>query len=150
VRLVLDSNVVLSALLWRGAPHRLLLAIGGHPDVRIFTSPVLVEELADVLSREKLAERLALIGRTPRELLADFVTLVDLVEPAEVPRVIAHDRDDDQVLAAAVEAGADLIVSGDTRHLLPLKRHRGIEIVTVVDALQRLDGLEAGGSFRAR
>lgn len=140
MRLVLDTNVILSALLWRGTPHRLPTLILNRPDIRICTSPALIDELADVLSRAKLAQQLAAVGTTAAQLVADFIEVIDLVEPAEVPRVITRDIDDDQVLAAAVEARADLIISGDTQDLLPLQRYRGIEIVNAAEALRRLTG----------
>lgn len=63
---------------------------------------------------------LALIGKTAPEVLADYVEIIELVEPTGVPRVVTGDIDDDQVIAAAVSAPADLIASGDRKHLLPL------------------------------
>jgi predicted nucleic acid-binding protein len=53
-------------------------------------------------------------------------------EPSEVPEqvpAVGGDPDDDLILAAAVEAGAEILVSGDTRHLLPLEEHRGMRII---------------------
>jgi len=52
--------------------------------------------------------------------------------------VVAGDVDDDQVIAAAVTARADLIVSGDRKHLLPLRSHEGIAIVEAAEALRRI------------
>jgi len=138
VRIVLDTNVVLSALLWRGTPHLLLAAIGQRSRIQIYSSTALLEELADVLTRPSAAKRLALIGKAAREVLADYVEAVELVEPASVPRVVAGDVDDDQVIAAAVAARADLIVSGDRKHLLPLGSHQGIDIVEAAEALRRI------------
>jgi putative PIN family toxin of toxin-antitoxin system len=137
VRIVLDTNVVISALLWRGTPHRLREAIGASADVQIFTSPVLLAELADVLSRPIAAKRLALIGQGRRELLADYALAADVVMPIATPAVIAGDPDDNHVLAAAVAAKADVIVSGD-RHLLALGTYQGIRILTPADALSAL------------
>jgi putative PIN family toxin of toxin-antitoxin system len=51
VRIVLDTNVVMSALLWRGKPYQLLDAIRQHASMQFYSSTVLVEELTDVLSR---------------------------------------------------------------------------------------------------
>ena len=138
MRIVLDTNVVLSALLWRGTPHLLLAAIGQRSRIQIYSSTALLEELADVLTRPSAAKRLALIGKAAREVLADYVEAVELVEPASVPRVVAGDVDDDQVIAAAVAARADLIVSGDRKHLLPLGSHQGIDIVEAAEALRRI------------
>jgi predicted nucleic acid-binding protein len=81
-----------------------------------------------------LAKRLARIGRTARQILADYVEAADLVTPLAVPPVVAGDPDDDHVVAAAVAAKADLIVSGD-RHLLTLGTYRTIRIITPAEAL---------------
>ena len=99
VRIALDTNVVVSALLWRGAPHHLLAAIGRQQRMQIYSSTALLEELADVLTRPSASKRLALIGKTAREVLSDYVDIVELVEPTSVPRVVAADIDDDQVIA---------------------------------------------------
>ncbi len=138
MRIVLDTNVVLSALLWRGTPHRLLASIRQRSNIQIYSSTALREELADVLTRTSVAKRLALIGRSAREVLADYVEAVELVEPTTVPRVVVGDADDDQVIATAVAAHADLIVSGDRKHLLPLASYQGIAIVEAVEAIRRI------------
>jgi putative PIN family toxin of toxin-antitoxin system len=95
VRIVLDTNVVRSALLWRGTPYQLLQVIRQRADVQLYSSAALLAELADVLIRPSLSQRLALIGKTAREVLADYVEAIELVEPVEVPRVVAGDADDD-------------------------------------------------------
>ena len=138
MRIVLDTNVVLSALLWRGTPHHLLAAIGQRSSIQLYSSTALLEELAEVLTRPSATKRLALIGRSAREVLADYVEAIELVEPASVPRVVAGDVDDDQVIAAAVAARADLIVSGDRKHLLHLGSHQGIDIVDAAEAVRRI------------
>jgi putative PIN family toxin of toxin-antitoxin system len=123
VRIVLDTHIVLSALLWQGTPHHLLAAIRQQPGVQLYSSTALLEELADVLTRASAAKRLVLIGKSAREVLTDYVEAIELAEPIDVPRVVSDDVDDDQVIAAAVAARADLIVSGDRRHLLPIGNH---------------------------
>ena len=134
VRIVLDTNVVLSALLWRGTPYRLFEAIRQREHVEIFTSVALLEELAEILIRPVPAKRLGMIGRTAHDLLADYVDVADLVTPLAVPPVITADPDDDHIVAAAVAARADLIVSGD-RHLRDLGTHDRIRIVSPAEAL---------------
>lgn len=138
MRIVLDTNAVLSALLWRGTPHHLLATIGQRSSIQLYSTTALLEELADVLTRPSATKRLALIGRSAREVLADYVEAIELVEPASVPRVVAGDVDDDQVIAAAIAARADLIVSGDRKHLLPLGSHQGIDIVDAAEAVRRI------------
>ncbi len=137
MRIVLDTNVVLSALLWRGTPHQLLTAIRQQSGVQLYSSTALLDELADVLTRPTATKRLAVIGKTAREVLSDYVEAVELVEPTTVPRVVPTDPDDDQVIAVALTAHADLIVSGDA-DLLSVASFEGIPIVTAAQAVQRI------------
>lgn len=142
MRIVLDTNVALSALLWRGKPYRLLEAIRQRSDVRLFSSPVLLAELTDVLSRPSPAKQLAVIGKSAREVLADYIEIVEVVEPDEVPRVVPSDADDDHVIAAAVTAHATLIVSGDS-DLLSMGSHQGIDILSAVMAIEQIGNEDA-------
>lgn len=68
-------------------------------------------------------------------MLADYVEAIELVEPLEVPRVVPRDADDDHDIAAAVAAGAALIISGDT-DLLSMGSHHGIGIVSAAMAVE--------------
>ena len=135
MRVVLDSNIVVSALLWGGLPYRLLqLAVAG--EIELLTSPALLAELADVLGRTHLAPRIASQNMSPEQLLAQYQSFAQLVSPDSVPAVIAADPDDDEVLAYAVAGHADLIVSGD-RHLHSLGgSYSGIAIVRAAEAVR--------------
>lgn len=126
MRIVLDTNVVLSALLWRGTPYELLSLVAERPRLRLYSTIALLDELADVLSRPAVAKRLESIGRGRSAVLADYLEAVDLVEPLSLPRIVPEDADDDQVIAAAVAAHAHMIVSGD-KHLLALRAFEAIE-----------------------
>ena len=134
MRIVLDTNVALSTLLWRGTPYRLFQAIRQHEHDQLFSSAVLLVELGEVLTRPTPVKRLALLGLAAHEALAEYIDAVELVTPLAVPAVVAADPDDDHVVAAAVAAEADLIVSGDA-DLLTLKVHAGIPILGPADAL---------------
>lgn len=138
MRLVLDTNTVVSGLLWKSSPHQLLAIAGERRDISLHTSPKLLAELADVLSRDKLAAAIAATGMLPEALMRKFLSVVQIVTPATVPPVILADPDDDHVLACALAAGADLVVSGD-RHLLQLQSHRGISIVNATEALRYIE-----------
>ena len=116
MRIVLDTNVVLSALLWRGTPHHLLTTIGQRSSIQLYSSTALLEELADVLTRPSATKRLTLIGRSAREVLADYVEAIELVEPASVPRVVAGDVDDDQVIAATAIEHQLPVLTANVKH----------------------------------
>jgi putative PIN family toxin of toxin-antitoxin system len=143
VRIVLDTNVVISALLWRGTPYRLLEAIRHHESRTLYSSPVLLEELTDVITRPTLTRRLAVIGKTAREVLADYLEAIELVEPVAVPSV-ARDPDDDHVLACALAAAAELIVSGDA-DLLALAAYEQVPIVSPALALRTIETSSSAG-----
>jgi uncharacterized protein len=134
VRIVLDTNVVVSALIWSGAPYSLLQAVIER-DVTLYTSPVLIAELTEVLLRSHLTPRLERVRGSVEQALALYASLTTSVSPSTVSRVVTADPDDDHVLAAAVTAEADLIVSGD-HHLLSLGNHQGIRVITPTDALR--------------
>jgi putative PIN family toxin of toxin-antitoxin system len=130
--------MLMSALLWRGTPYRLLDALRQQPGTQLYSSAALLEELADVLTRASASKQLALINQTANQALADYLTIIELAEPISVPRVVSNDPDDDHVLACGLAAKADLIVSGDRKHLLPLGSYQGIHIVNAAEALRRL------------
>lgn len=137
MRLVLDTNVVVSALVWGGVPYRLIEAAAAG-DIELVTSPALLAELRDVLGREHLASRLAQQRSNVEQALALYAELAISVSPLDTPRVVPSDPDDDHVIAAAVTGQADLIASGDKRDLLPMGSFQGIDIVTAREAVERL------------
>ena len=136
MRVVLDTNVVVSALLWGGLPHRLIEAAAAG-DIELVASPTLLAELRDVLGRRHLASRLVQQASTVEQAIALYAELTIVVSPTSTPRVVPSDADDDHVIAAAVTGGAELIISGD-RHLLGLGSHQGIPIVDAAEAVRRL------------
>jgi putative PIN family toxin of toxin-antitoxin system len=133
-RAVADTNVVVSALLWRGAPHRLFGLIDSA-EISFYTSRALFEELAGVLSRRKLARAVHATGKRPGQLLSEYAAIAQLVRARALSApVIARDPDDDQVLTRALAARAHIIVSGD-KHLRDLNAYRTIRIVSPAEAL---------------
>ena len=140
LRLVLDTNVVVSGLLWGGHSRR-LLELALTDTLALYSSPVLAEELSQTLHYAKLAKRIAALQTTAQDLSERYSAMVTLVVPQHVPRVIARDADDDQVLACALEARAHLIASGD-QHLHSLGgNYQGVRIVTPAEAALLLQTL---------
>lgn len=138
MRIDLDTNVVVSALIWGGTPYKLIeAAVDG--DLALCTSPALLAELRAVLAREHLGSRLEQQRSSVEETVTLYAGLTISVSPTATPRVVPGDADDDQVIAAAVAAGADLVVSGD-RQLLALGSHRNIRIVTPAAAVRLIAG----------
>jgi putative PIN family toxin of toxin-antitoxin system len=135
MRLVLDTNTVISALLWKGVPHDLFAAARDQRATTLHTSPKLLAELVDVLSRGKLASAVTATGEDADKLLSRYVNLAQVHVPTPIPPVVLSDPDVDEVLACAITANAHLIVSGD-RDLLSLKTFREIRIVNAAEAIR--------------
>ena len=127
-RLVLDTNVWISGLLWTGSPHQILrLAEEGR--VVVAVSAAIVQEVADALARTKFAARLAAVRTSVPELVGSLLTLAEVYPPPRIIPVVTIDPADDKILACARAAHARWLVSGD-QHLLALRQYRGIRIVT--------------------
>lgn len=138
LRLVLDTNVVVAGLLWKGPPRQLIEWAVQGGNLELYSSPVLLDELAHTLGYGKFSARIGAFGTSVGALVAQYAALVSLVVPASVPRVVAGDADDDHVIAAAAAARAELIVTGDRQHLLPIGTHQGIAIVTARELVDRI------------
>ncbi len=133
MRLVLDTNVVVSALLWKGTPNK-LIERASEGEVQLFTSRALLDELRAVLKRRKFTRTIGATGLTVTELVASYRKLAYGVTARPLARQVSRDRDDDAVLACALAAHADMIVSGDA-DLLTLGEYREIRITSPAEAL---------------
>lgn len=121
-----DTNVLVSAFIAGGPPSRVIeAAIDGRIDL-VLADPV-IDELERVLALK--------LGFEP-ERLRDVTSLLTNISvgrvgpPAQPVEAITGDPDDDVVLACGLSAGIDVIVSGDRRHMLPVREHRGIRVVS--------------------
>jgi len=137
IRAVLDTNVVLSGLLWHGTPHVLLDRVREGTLIFI-SSPALLAELAEAISRPKFDTILARSNTSRERSLVEVRELTEVIAPPPLAQPVCRDPDDDAVLALGIGASVDLIVSGD-QDLLDLKTFQGIAIVTPAEALRLID-----------
>lgn len=138
MRAVIDTNVLLSGLLWRGAPHRLIEAVRAG-ELTFITSPALLAELGEVIHRPKFNAILARSRIDPEQMLGELRRLAEIVDPPPLSAQVSRDPDDDAVLALAAASQADLIISGDA-DLLVLGSYAGIPILNPAAAIARLSG----------
>jgi uncharacterized protein len=133
IRVVFDTNVYISALMFGGLPGSLLdLAL--LQSFLLVISPSLLDELD-----EKLRLKFEVPAEDAAIIRAKLESNAEIVKPNMVLDVIEDDPDDNRVLECAVKGSADYVVTGD-RHLLKLGNYEGIAIVTV---RQFLDAAEA-------
>lgn len=131
-RLVLDTNVLASALEFGGPPLQ-VLELGRARLVEIFASPFIMAELAEVLASRKFRWE----ARRIQESLRELSIPVKLVEPDVEVRAIPAKESDNRILECGLAAKADVIVTGNMRHIRPLARFQGIEILTPREFLDK-------------
>ena len=140
MKVVVDTNVAVSGLLWEGPPNDILRWARDGVLVLVACQET-VKQLARILQHKKFQSRLSMIGMSADEVTAYYMNLVRFVpNPKELPKVIPEDPLDKLFLALASESKAQLIVSGD-HHLLGLASHRGIQIVTPNEAWKVIETL---------
>ena len=137
MRAVIDTNVLIAALLWRGPPHALLEQLRAGA-MTLVSSPALLAELADVIGRAKFDAILVQSNTSRERALAEVRQLADVVEPSPLPQPVCRDPDDDHVLALALAAKAELIVSGDN-DVLSMKSFENIAIVAPAEAVTMIE-----------
>jgi putative PIN family toxin of toxin-antitoxin system len=138
LKIVLDTNVFVSALINpHGKPAQILNYVFENK-IRLFTSPSIIEELQRVLSYPKLVKRHGLEKQELKEFISDLLSIMSLVEGKKAIQLIAEDPADNNYLSCAVDAKADFIVSGDT-HLLNLGEYEGTQIITPTQFLGVLE-----------
>ncbi len=133
MRAVIDTNVLLSGLLWHGPPHTLIELIRNGA-LALVSSPALIAEFTDTINRPKFRVALSRCGASPDHMIAELCLLAELIDPPPLPAPASRDRDDDAVLSLAVRARTDLIISGDG-DLLVLGAFANIPIVAPAQAL---------------
>lgn len=127
MKAVFDTNVLLAAFLTEGVCAKLLTR-ARKQQFNLITCPFILHEFERILTKKFSATKqerknaLALITEAAQ----------DIVRPTKTPVGVCRDKDDDNVLACALEADADYLVTGD-KDLLHLKVFRGIRIITPRD-----------------
>jgi putative PIN family toxin of toxin-antitoxin system len=135
-RALCDTNVLVSAFIAGGPPSRVIEAsIDGRIEL-VLADPV-IDELKRVLTLK--------LGFEPERVLDITALLMDIAvtrvdAPTQPVDAVTGDPDDDVVLACSVSAGVQIIVSGDRRHMLPIREHRGIRIISPQALLAELAG----------
>lgn len=127
-KIVLDTNVLISAVIANGYSATILDAVR-REEIKLVTSVHLLEEFSDVITRRRIARKYPKATQEAETLL-DFLRAFAMLVPG-IPEEanISPDRDDDFVLACAVDGSAECIVSGDP-HLVDLHRYKTIPILT--------------------
>ena len=129
LRVVVDTNVYISAIFWGGKPRQ-VLDLGRDDKIQIFISEDIEQEILG-----KLMSKFGLNSDEAGMVMADFSTFTKHIRGGRRIRVIKDDPDDDKFIECAVECDARFIISGD-KHLLGMKKYEGIDIINVAAFLK--------------
>ncbi len=130
MRVVIDTNVLISAIFWIGKPKQLLNLVR-HNRVTLVTSDCLLEELKEILTRSD--KPFCLSADEAQKVLEAIQSYAEIVE-IRSQISICDDEMDNQVIACAIDGRAQYVISGDG-HLLNLGSVKGIKIMSVSDFL---------------
>lgn len=134
MRVVLDTNVWISALVFPGGVcDQLVRKLRESPSVVLLTSPFILQEFERVL-----VEKFGYAQHDAEPLRRAVEQFSTVVEPQGQVTVIHHPDADNRILECAVDGQADLLVTGDAKHLLPLQTFRGIRICSPREILDLL------------
>ena len=144
LRVVLDTNVFVSSLLVKQGPPAHIIDAWRDRQFLLITSPTLIAEIQATLQYPRIRRKYRVTDEEIEQLINLLANDAVVVRgnPTAVAGAVPDDPTDEAVLACAVEAGADLIVSGD-RHLLDLQQYQGVAIITARQFLERLSAEES-------
>ena len=131
MKIVVDTNIYISAIFWGGKPRQ-VVDLGRAGEILIFTSSAIEREIA-----EKLSNKFKLKEDEVRNILLDFSTFTIPTVVSLHIEAVPEDPEDNKFIECALVCKADHIVSGD-RHLLSLKEYAGIKILKATQFLSIL------------
>lgn len=130
LRVVVDTNVLVSGIVFRGNPHQILQAVIDRR-IQAISSKTLLAELTEILSKK--------MDYSPdkiRQITDQLEDLIEIVQPEKIIEV-CRDTDDNRVLEAAAAGKSDFIVTGD-KDLLVLKKYKTIRILTPAEFVDHI------------
>jgi len=135
VRVILDTNILIGALITKGTPPDKLYRAWLRGELQLVTSAAQLSELTNVLARPRLQE---FLDADEASVVVKNIGTRALILDEPPPVDLSPDSKDNPILAAAIAGRVDLIVSGDKKHMLALREVEGIPVVTAREALERI------------
>jgi len=129
IKAVLDTNVILSAVFWRGSPYKLVQK-GLRKEFEIILSSKILDEVSN-----KLLNKFNFPEEELNELMQVLTFYCNVVSPKIKLDIVKEDPSDNIILEAAIESKADYIITGD-KHLLKLKKYKNTKIITAKEFLE--------------
>ena len=134
MRVVLDTNQHISAIIRPNGHPAQIVKLWRVGLIELAISPFILEEFETVVRRPRIQQKYNLSDADIAEYLEVLKTFAVIVPGTITVNAVPDDPDDDVIIACAIEAEADMIISGD-QHLLSLGSYQGVPIVKAIEFL---------------
>jgi putative PIN family toxin of toxin-antitoxin system len=129
-KVVADANIYLSAILFEGKPQE-VISLAMQRKIEVLVSEAILDQVARVLKR-----KFDWADWQISEAIAELRNITILITPKKTLKVIEEKESDNRILECALEGKVQYIITGDKRHLLPLKEFQGIKILPPAEFLE--------------
>jgi putative PIN family toxin of toxin-antitoxin system len=129
-KVVADANIYLSAILFGGKPQE-VISLAMQRKIEVLVSEAILDQVARVLKR-----KFDWADWQISEAIAELRNITILITPKKTLKVIEEKESDNRILECALEGKVQYIITGDKRHLLPLKEFQGIKILPPAEFLE--------------
>jgi putative PIN family toxin of toxin-antitoxin system len=133
MRVVLDSNIYLSGLIFPGSKPAMILNLANKGTFEVFCSDFIVDEIGRILIK-----KFGYDERTTDQFIGTFLKFVKIIIPQNKVEIIETKKDDNRILECALSARADYLITGDKKHILPLRKIGKIKIINPAEFIEIL------------
>jgi putative PIN family toxin of toxin-antitoxin system len=132
-KVVFDTNILISAIVYGGNP-KVCLGLAREGKIKLITSKSILLELI-----EKLQTKIGMSQVGIKRTIISIKLISDIVDTQETVSIIKKDESDNRILEVAKASGADYIITGDKKHILPLKKYGKTHILTAAEFIKTVD-----------
>ena len=132
IRIVLDTNVLISALLFGGNPRKILELVLAEK-IHLLSSPEILKETEGVLSRPKFKLKKSAV----KSMMKELEDICEIVYPSKHFKVVDEDPEDDMLFDCAYAGNADFIISGND-HVVKVKSFQDAKVLFPADFLSKI------------
>lgn len=137
IKVVLDTNIYLSGLIFPGSAPEKVLNLGRERKVLLYISPFILFEIKNILvNKFDYTEEFA------KKVTDEILKFTILIQPEAKINIIINNKDDNRILECATTAKADFLISGDKKHILRLKTIKSTKIVSAQDFLNHFESIQ--------
>jgi putative PIN family toxin of toxin-antitoxin system len=134
MKVVLDTNIFLSGLIFPKSKPSLILSLARKREFETYCSIFIIREIKLVL-----ADKFGFDEKTINQFAEELLQFVIVIDPHKKVNIISAKKDDNRILECALSAKADYLITGDKKHILPLRKIGTIKTINASDFIEELD-----------